>query len=288
MSSSPLRAPTGADAEQIAALFRAAYPVWRPLTADDVLAWLRDPEVGEENIRVLEVDERVVGYGDLTFGRDVQLDVAAPGHWDVFLDWLEERARGSRARAYFPQGHELEAVVGARGYRYWRSSLTMEIDLPARTTAARVPEGIDVRAYREEDAGAVAAAVNEAFVADPFWQDVDPESFHTVYAGSRHADPALWRVAWDGGEVAGCVLPDPSRGADTSLGWVRILAVREPWRRRGLGEALLRRALHEHYDRGLHRAGLGVDAENPTGAVALYERVGMHAVYRLDNWVKDV
>lgn len=287
MSSSLLRPATESDAEQIAALFRAAFPVWRPLEAADVLAWLRDSEVGDENVRVLELDGRVAGYGDVTVGRDVQLDVAAPGHWDVFLDWLEQRAGGSRARAYFPQGHELEAIVGARGYRYWRSSFTMQIDLPERPPAPRIPEGIDVRAYREEDAGAVISAMNEAFAEDPFWHRADPENFSTVYAGGRSAQPALWRVAWDGHEVAGCVLPDPSRGADTSLGWVRILAVREPWRRRGLGEALLRMALREHYDRGLRKAGLGVDAENPTGAVSLYERVGMHTAYRLDNWVKD-
>jgi ribosomal protein S18 acetylase RimI-like enzyme len=285
----PLRPATEADAEQIAALFRAVYPRWRPVAAGDVLAWLDDPDVGEQNIRVLELGGRVVGYGDITPGkRDVQLDVAAPGHWEVFLDWLEERARGSRARTYFPQGHELETVVRARGYRFWRSSFTMEIDLPSRPPAPRVPAGIEVRPYREEDAGAVIAAMNEAFVEDPFWHRVDPESFRTVYAGSRHGRAALWRVAWVGEEVAGCVLPDPSRGADTSLGWVRILAVRAPWRRRGLGEALLRVALRDHYDRGLRRAGLGVDAENPTGAVALYERVGMRTVYRLDNWVKDM
>lgn len=287
MSSSPLRPAAESDAEEIAALFRAAYPVWRPVDAADVLAWLRDPDVGDENVRVLELDGRIVGYGDITVGRDVQLDVAAPGHWDVFLDWLELRAHGSRARAYFPQGHELGAIVEARGYRYWRSSFTMEIDLPKRPPAPRVPDGIEIRAYRSEDANAVIAAMNEAFSEDPFWQRVDPESFHTVYAGSRHARVELWRVAWDGDEVAGCVLPDPSRGSDGSLGWVRILAVRAPWRRRGLGEALLRTALRGHYDRGLRRAGLGVDAENPTGAVALYERVGMRTVYRLDNWIKD-
>ena len=64
--------------------------------------------------------------------------------------------------------------------------------------------------------------------------------------------------------------------------------MRPAYRQRGLGGALLRRGFQELFDRGLRRAGLGVDAENPTGALGLYERAGMHRVRRQDNWVKDV
>jgi GNAT superfamily N-acetyltransferase len=285
MSSSQLRAVTEHDAEQVAALFRAAYPVWRPVAGADVLAWLRDENVARENMRVLEVDGRVVGYGDLTVGADVRLDVAAPGYWDVFLDWLE--SRDGRPRTCFPEGHELESVVSARGYRYLGSSFTMEIDLPERPAVPTVPSGIEIRAYREQDADAVMSTMNDAFAENPPWRTVTPASFRAVYAESPYAEPALWRLAWDGDELAGCVLPDPSRGSDTTLGWIRILAVRKPWRRRGLGEALLRTALRDHYDHGRRRAGLGVDADNPTGALALYERIGMRTAYRLDDWVKD-
>ena len=68
------------------------------------------------------------------------------------------------------------------------------------------------------------------------------------------------------------------------MGWVGVLAVRRPWRRRGLGEALLRESFALFAERGKRAAGLGVDAENTTGAVALYERVGMHVVRRSDTW----
>jgi ribosomal protein S18 acetylase RimI-like enzyme len=207
----------------------------------------------------------------------------------VFLDWLESRAQETgRARTVFPHGHELESVVAARGYRHDGSSLTMEIELRERPPAPNVPSGIDVRPYREQDAELVIAAMNDAFSENPPWRPVTSESFRSVYAGSRFADPTLWRLAWDAGTLAGCVLPDPSRGADMTLGWVRILAVRARWRRRGLGEALLRTAFRDHFDRGLRRVGLGVDSDNPTGAVSLYDRIGMHVAYRLDDWVKDV
>jgi mycothiol synthase len=63
-----------------------------------------------------------------------------------------------------------------------------------------------------------------------------------------------------------------------------VLGVRPAWRRRGLGEALLREAFHAMYGRGFTRIGLGVDAENVSGAVRLYERAGMRQVRRSDTW----
>ena len=56
---------------------------------------------------------------------------------------------------------------------------------------------------------------------------------------------------------------------------MKDLAVRPSWRGRGLGEALLRAAFAEFRRRGVATVGLKVDADNPTGAVRLYERVGM-------------
>jgi ribosomal protein S18 acetylase RimI-like enzyme len=58
-------------------------------------------------------------------------------------------------------------------------------------------------------------------------------------------------------------------------GWVKDLAVAPSFRGHGVGEALLRHALTVFHDRGLATVGLKVDADNPTGAVRLYERVGM-------------
>ena len=62
------------------------------------------------------------------------------------------------------------------------------------------------------------------------------------------------------------------------MGWVRSLWVRRPWRKRGLGNALLLNAFRQFHERGERRVGLGVDAESPTGATRLYERAGMRVV----------
>ncbi|HEY2327879.1 MAG TPA: GNAT family N-acetyltransferase [Gaiellaceae bacterium] len=290
MSSSRLRPATEGDAEQVAALFRATFPTWRWfVTTEDILSWLRDPEIGDRT-RVLEIEGRVVGYGDVTAGQDMELDVVAPGHWDPFLDWLEERARESDltyARVGFPEGHELQDVAAARGYTQWRSAHTMEIAL-AEPPEAVLPDGIDIRPYSDDVADTLRDGMNEAFAQDPFWHVVTAENFRTGYSGNQSSSPELWLLAWAGQELAGFVLPEPTRGSDKELGWVRVLGVRPRWRRQGLGEALLRQAFRELYDLGRRRVGLGVDGENPTGAVALYERVGMRRVSSIDNWRKAV
>ncbi len=70
-------------------------------------------------------------------------------------------------------------------------------------------------------------------------------------------------------------------------GWVDQLGVLAPARGRGIGAALLRRSFAMFAGRGLRRALLSVDAENPTGATRLYERVGMRVVNRWDWWERS-
>ena len=67
-------------------------------------------------------------------------------------------------------------------------------------------------------------------------------------------------------------------------GWVDYLAVSASHRGRGIGPALLRRSFAMFADRGVRRVLVSVDAQNPTGATAVYERVGMRIVNAWDLW----
>lgn len=280
------------DAVQVAALFVASFGDARKLDAEEVRSWFRNAELEPAWLRVLEEDGRVVGYGDVHPQQSaLDVDVAAPGRWDVFFDWAEReaRARGlARVRTQVPHGHPLADVVRARGYVPWRHSLTMEIALDDEPAQVNLPPGLELRTFRDDDGEMLRAALNEAFAADPFWTDVSPASFREFYLAARGFDPDLWLLAWDAGELAGFSLCYPVRGSDDALGWVATLGVRPSWRRRGLGEALLRSSFAVLHGRGLRRVGLGVDAENVTGALRLYERVGMRSVRRSDNWAKDL
>jgi ribosomal protein S18 acetylase RimI-like enzyme len=115
-----------------------------------------------------------------------------------------------------------------------------------------------------------------ASFADTWMFEPDPyESWTHWYVEDPSFDPSLWFLAEAGDDLAGIVLARPNE-SEPGLGWIRILGVVPEYRRRGLGEALLRHTFAEFARRGFEAVGLGVDAENPTGAVRLYERAGMH------------
>ena len=162
----------------------------------------------------------------------------------------------------------------------------MTIDLESATLAPSWPAG----------AGARAATGG---VDEPLLHDLAQRSFAdhwgftpTPYEEWLHwlreigeYDPTLCFVAEHDGVPAGVVIG-------------RVRGARGPTRRAGsrssascpstAGAGSARRfsltAFAEHRRRGLTRGGLGVDAENTTGAVRLYERVGMTVAERQDIW----
>lgn len=92
-------------------------------------------------------------------------------------------------------------------------------------------------------------------------------------------------MVWSGDEIAGGTICEAEY---YGMGWVRSLFVRRPWRRHGLGMALLLNAFRQFHERGERRVGLGVDAESPTGATRLYERAGMKVVEELAIYRKEL
>jgi len=291
MSSSLLRELREEDAEQVAALFVAAYGGARKLDAHEVASWLRDPDLSHENLRVVEEDGRIVGYGDVAPRGDILFaDLAAPGRWNQLIDWAEGQviALGLKtASLYAPHEHELAHIAEARGYEKRRESLTMEIGFDELPPAGDFG-GLELRTYRDDDHDAVIAALNDAFSEDPFWQEVTAERFRERFLGRHDFDPTLWLLAWDADALTGFALDYPQLGPEVGLGHVNWLGVRKPWRRRGLAEALLRQSFRELYARGKHRTALGVDTQNVTGALRVYERVGMHATHRFGTWQKEL
>jgi ribosomal protein S18 acetylase RimI-like enzyme len=286
------RTPTAADAEAIASLLgecAAAYG-YMPLDAGEVGSWFGNPELAAEDFRVFEEDGGLAAYADLTLrpGSDAAwLDPRVPpgGPLDEVLGWAEARARekgAKRLRAGVPATADA-GPARRRGYSPLRHFLEMAIELDAEPPPPAWPDGIEVRPARPGEEERVHAADQEAF-AD-HWEP-EPRPFESWLRSwqARDRDPTLWHLAVAGDEIAGVCLCSTRGGA----GWVGDLAVRRPWRRRGLGAALLLHAFREFHSRGFARAGLDVDGENLTGAVRLYERVGMHVAYRQDLWQVDL
>jgi ribosomal protein S18 acetylase RimI-like enzyme len=145
-----------------------------------------------------------------------------------------------------------------------------------------------VRRYQaHRDLERVYAATEEAFSDHWGYRPVTLEEWSGLNVRDT-LDYALWFLAEEKGEVAGVCLCRLDETPDARLGWVNVLAVRRPWRRLGLGRAFLLHAFAELRARGRERVGLGVDTENTTGAVRLYESVGMTAVRRSDTYEREV
>lgn len=201
-------------------------------------------------------------------------------------DRIEERAREMAGDA--PEGEEVwlggevalanesaQRFFEERGYELIRRDWTMGIDLGQELPEPEWPEGIRLaRARRGVDERAVWEATEEAF-ADHWDRHPTPyEEWRRWSVESDDYDPSLWLLAWDGEEIAGISLC----GLDADAGWIGMLGVRRPWRRRGLGRALLLQSFSEVRDRGKPQAVLGVHADNPTGATRLYQSVGMRVL----------
>ncbi|MGZ4390061.1 MAG: GNAT family N-acetyltransferase [Gaiellaceae bacterium] len=289
-----VRPPTAGDADAVAALL-AAYDESQgappDTSADDLLAEWAELDLARD-AWLFELDGRLAGYG-CVFGRTperlstdgyVHPELRGRGVGSRILQLAETRARelgAPRLRNATLHADEAgRALFESRGYDYVRSFLRMAIELDGAPPQPELPEGLRLTGFEPDDARAVHAAIQEAF-AD-HWGNV-PEEFE-AWRERRlaPADTSLWHVVKDGDEVAAAALCDLRFGA----GWVGALGTRAAWRGRGLGTALLLAAFREFHRRGERRVALGVDSENPTGAVRLYERIGMQVVWCADVYEK--
>ncbi|MBN2305178.1 MAG: GNAT family N-acetyltransferase [Anaerolineae bacterium] len=226
-------------------------------------------------------------------GGNVHPDYRRQGIGQHMVQVLDARLR-ARAEAEFPpeqpvyiQRAARDTITGAiklfesEGYEEIRQFYTMRIEFNGPIPPPEFPDGIELRPFdRERHGRAVYEADQEAF--RDHWSPValSFEDWQHMIFNTQHFDPGLWFIAWDGDQVAGSSLCRPFGEGDPDLGWVGELSVRRPWRRRGLGLALLRHSFHVFQQKGFTRAGLGVDASSKTNAVALYERAGMFVYKR--------
>jgi ribosomal protein S18 acetylase RimI-like enzyme len=131
-----------------------------------------------------------------------------------------------------------------------------------------LPAGVEVRTFRDEDAAAVKDLLDQAYAAEPDHRPVPFDEWRQVMVGDPSFDADVWFLAESAGELAAAAL-------NWKEGYVKDLVVHPAWRRRGLGEILLRRSFGTFRDRGASRVSLKVLSNNPTRAWRLYERVGM-------------
>lgn len=164
-----------------------------------------------------------------------------------------------------------EGFVAVRSFlEMLRPDLEHIADMP-------MPAGLELRPVLPEQHRQIWDADSEAFADHWGSQQNTDEAFHHFFSGPEFR-PELWRVAWDGDEVAGVVmnkiLSRFNEETGERRGEVAGVSVRRPWRGRGLARAMVADSLRALRDAGMTSAMLGVDAENPTGAIGVYEANG--------------
>ncbi len=266
------------------------------VTAEFIRHWFDFPDL---TFWVAELDGRVVAHLDVSsenrarFETDIRVhpEVWGRGVADALLDtaeaWARDRAKPDAVMLTYPgQGEdELRAGVERRGYRPVRHFFRMQIEL-GEERAVGDPSGIVLRPFDQQadDATSVHDAHMESFAQHWGFRHFPLEQWRQYMLEGPHIDPSLWKLAEEDGELAGFSINSWHSSGDPAFGHVNVLGVRSRWRRRGIGLALLESSFEEFRSRGATRVDLGVDTENATGAVGLYERAGMSVARRDDTY----
>jgi GNAT superfamily N-acetyltransferase len=200
--------------------------------------------------------------------------------------WTEERSRalGRPKVGQTLADSEIEAMAFLRrhGYVYGHTSWMLAIEMGARPAEPDPPDGISVRTFVPgQDDGATYRVVEDAFNE---WPNREPATFDEWAAMTirrQDFEPELLQLALDGDHVVGVVysIDYPDDG-----GWIQQVAVAATHRRRGIARSLLQRAFAMSWDRGDRACGLSTDSR--TGALGLYENVGMHVTRSYTNLTK--
>jgi mycothiol synthase len=174
-------------------------------------------------------------------------------------------------------------LLERRGYKAVRYAFQMVRPDLENIPDLPLPTGVEVRPVQPEHMRLIWEASNEAF-RDHWGYIPDPWEGFEQMMNDPDFDPSLWRVAWQGDQIAGMVLnfinKDENELYGRKRGYTENICVRRPWRRQGLAKALIARSLTAVKEHGMTEAGLGVDAENTSGALHLYEFMGFRMVKR--------
>ena len=274
--------------------------VW---TVESLTSWLTHPSDQFDPARdgvMVERDGRVVATGrtewvDTRDGRyrehrifgSVDPSVQGEGIGSALLAHLEELARALAAEhdsdrdrllaGFAPEGRPGEALLRDAGYETARWFIDMVRPTLDAIVEPPLPDGLELRPVTPDQHETIWRANREAFRDHWGGADESLEQLQRIL-GDPDTDTSLWLIAWDGDEVAGGVWNDiyPAENEAHGLrrGWLGSVFTRRPWRKRGLASALIGRSLTLLRERGMTSAILGVDADNPTGALGLYEGAG--------------
>ncbi len=275
--------------------------------------WLPGPDTNPDAVcnpvqdcLLAEVDGKIIGYTWLAWWEEMNgtklhlhLGWLVPewrrkGIGRALLRWQEQRLRqiaqtqpttkpcvfGGNADETQPGNR---ALLLSEGYTVAFTFVWMTCQIPIEPIQLTpLPDGLEMRPVEREQLPAFYAANKEAFSKSH--DSLESYEIWLSKLGRPDLDTSLWVVAWDGDQIAGHVISTSDEAGAHTL-WV---ATRRPWRRRGLGKALMTRMLQRCQERGITQADIGTVAENPGKSAHLYESVGYQIVSRHPRYRKPM
>ena len=249
--------------------------------ADIVSDWAKPShDLGARSVGVFDGDT-LVAYAEL-MGVDRADTSVLPSHrgrgigtW--LAGWLLDLGRSIGSGVVgmpVPQGSPGDRLLEDLGFRVRWTSWVLKLPAGASIPDRDLPEGYVVRTAEPGELRAAHDVLEDAFLE---WSVRDRDTFEDFEAsttGRPGFEPWNLRVALDpDGAVVGVSLVLVSDNGST--GYVDRLAVRRDQRNRGLAQALLVDSFARAREHGAMTAELSTDSR--TGALPLYERVGMVA-----------
>lgn len=285
---------------------KAADGVERTTTVEDITINYRHLENCDPKTDMLfaEVDGKVIAYGRLWW--DDLLEGIRLYHPFGFLhpDWRHQGIgsamweAGERRIVEVASGHpagkskfmqvepfttekDLLALLERKGYQPVRYETHMVRDLSEPFPEAPMPAGLDVRPYEPGQLRAIFEASNEAF-RDHWGVRDESEEEYKAQQESPDFRPELWKVAWDGDQMASVIhnfiIARENEEYGRLRGYTEGICTRRPWRKKGLARSLLVQSMQMFKEMGMTETALSVDSENLSGALQLYEGVGYRMV----------
>ena len=290
-------------------------PVWFERRADleQILESKNNP-VAANTILGFDPEGVARAYARITKNRDgdkangsgcVDPEWQGSGIGTGLLGWMEQRTRARfaedadrwavprpRLRLYMEQQHQHQAALFAgSGYEIIRYYNEMHRPLNQVVPEVVLDAGLELVTFGPALHEPVRLAHNSAF-RDHWGSEPRDEEAWGFVVNDPQARPDLSGVVLDRstGQVAGYQLAThDAEGAQTRgfrEGYTELLGVRREFRGRGIAQVLLADAMRRFAAAGMDVASLDVDSENPTGALALYVKMGYEAVNRSMAWDK--
>ena len=253
-----------------------------------------------------EVDGDVVGYGRCWWYNMVDGSIAYYFFAHLLPEWrstgirlamvhhLKDRLRqiatghpADKVKRFVNWSMQAEThwtnLLLAEGHQVVRYGLEMVRPNWDNIPDCPLPHGLEIRCGSDAESRQIWEAAREAFRDHWGMSEWSEESF-AGWSEYPTYQPHLWQIAWAGDEVAGGVLNfiDEKENKDNGRlrGYTDPIFVRRPWRKQGVAKALIARSFQVLKEAGMTEAALGVDAENLSGALHLYRKMGFEEVKR--------